>query len=209
MKPLTCRALLCVVAMSVSVVASAIAQTAPSPNIEVANVKFNTVRANTGSWYEAEIELQPRGPQPTDNRNFINRVKVTFSLGINSVKAPPGSRIPDTFYRASAEAVAIETSGGKTVFRFYLPPEIVKRDQITGDQKFYLVEVFVDGKALPLSKDNVSNTMNSAALVEGFRNKVSSDAGMNDGIMVPQYLTPFANTGSPPPPSYIRLEPNR
>jgi hypothetical protein len=193
--------------MALSAVAPAAAQTAVTPVIDVMNVKFNGVRANTGSWYEAEIELQPRGPQPTDNRNFINRVKVTFSLGIFSVKAPPSSRVPDTFYRASAEAVAIETSGGKTVFRFYLPPEIVKRDQISGDQKFYMVEVFVDGKALPLSKGNVSSTMNSAVLVDGFRNKVSSDAGANDGIMLPQYLTPFATTGSPPAPSYIRLEP--
>ena len=185
------------------------AQPAAAPVIDVANVKFNNVRANTGSWYEAEVEIQPKGPQPTDNRNFINRVKVTFSLGIFSVKAPQGSKVPDTFYRASAEAIAIEATGGKTVFRFYLPPEIVKRDQISGDQKFYMVELFLDGQALPLTKSNVSNSMNSAVLVDGFRNKVSSDAGANDGIMLPQYLTPFANTGSPPAPSFIRIEPNR
>ena len=172
-------------------------------------VRFNTVRAGSSAWYEAEIEVQPKGPQPTDNRNFINRVKVTFNLGIFSVKAPQAAKIPDTYYRASAEAVAVEATGGKTVFRFYLPPEIVKRDQITGDQKFYLVELFVDGKALPLAKGNVSSTMNSSTLVEGFRNKASSESGANDGILLPQYLTPFAFSGSPPAPSYLLNESTR
>lgn len=207
MKPLTCRALLCVVAVALSAVAPAIGQTATPPVIEVANVKFNSPRGSSGAWYEAEIELQPKGGSAVENRNFINRVKVTFSLGITSVKAPSGAVVPDTFYRASAEAVAIEASGGKTVFRFYLPPEIVKRDQITGDQKFWLVEVFVDGKALPLTKKNTDITR--AEVVESFRSKVSSESGANDGIMLPQYLTPFANAGSPPPPSFIRNEPTR
>jgi hypothetical protein len=209
MKPLTCRVLLCACALLFSGVAPASAQTATPSPIEVNTVRFNTVRAGSSGWYEAEIEIQPKGPQPTDNRNFINRVKVTFSLGIFSVKAAQAVKVPDTYYRVSAEAVAIETSGGKTVFRFYLPPEIVKRDQITGDQKFYLVELFVDGKALPLTKSSVSSSMNSSVLVEGFRNKVSSDAGANDGIMLPQYLTPFAFGGSPPAPSFIRNEPTR
>ncbi len=209
MKPLTCRVLLCACALLFSVVAPASAQTAAPAPIEVNTVRFNTVRSGSSSWYEAEIEVQPKGPQPVDNRNFINRVKVTLNLGIFSVKAPQSAKVPDTFYRASAEAVAVEATGGKTVFRFYLPPEIVKRDQITGDQRFYLVELFVDGKALPLTKSNVSSTMNSSALVEGFRNKASSEAGANDGILLPQYLTPFAYVGSPPAPSFIRNEPVR
>jgi hypothetical protein len=127
-----------------------------------------------------------------------------------SVLAPDGAKVPDTYYRASAEAVAVEATGSRTIFRFYLPPEIVKRDQITGDLKFYLVEVFVNGKALPLGKNCVPvSTLSSATVVESFRGKVSAEAGANDGILLPQYLTPFANGGSPPAPSFIRLEPSR
>jgi hypothetical protein len=173
----------------------------------VATVRFNTLRADAGTWHVTEIELQPRGGEGVKNRNFIDRVKVTLNLGVFSVKAPAGAKVPDTYYRASAEAVAVEATGSRTVFRFYLPPEIVKRDQITGDHKFYLVEVFVDGKALPLDKESVSlTTLSKPEYVESFRGKVGGEAGAHDGILLPQYLTPFANAGSPPAPSFIRLE---
>lgn len=213
MKPLTCRALLCVGVAAFAALASSFAQTAPAvtpPPIEVTGVKFNPIRAGSGAWYETEVEIQARPGAGADNKQFINRVKVTLNLGIISVKAPAGAKTPDTFYRASAEAVAIEASGGKTMFRFYLPPEIVKRDQITGDQKFYLIELFVDGKALPLTKYHYpAASFTKPEYVESFRSKVSGEAGANDGIMLPQYLTPFAFTGSPPAPSFIRVESTR
>jgi hypothetical protein len=212
MNPLACRALVRVVAIALASLVSAVAQTvAPAPTaplpIEVATVRFNSVRADAGTWFVTEVELQPRGGEGVKNRNFINRVKVTLNLGVFSVMAPAGSKVPDTYYRASAEAVAVEATGSRSVYRFYLPPEIVKRDQITGDLKFYLVEVFVDGKALPLGKNNFHlPTLSRPEILESFRSKVSGSSGVNDGILLPQYLTPFANAGSPPPPSFIRLE---
>ena len=210
MKLPACRALVSLVVMAFSAVVPAFAQSSPPPLVEVSNVRFNSVRADTGTWFVTEVELQPRGGAGADNRMFINRVKVTLNLGVFSVKAPAGAKVPDTYYRASAEAVAVETSGGRPMFRFYLPPEIVKRDQITGDLRFYLVELFVDGKALPLTKYHVSSaTLSKPEIVESFRGKVSSESGVNDGILLPQYLTPFANVGSPPAPSFIRLETTR
>jgi len=197
--------------VALSAIAPVFAQTPATPPaaVEVMSVKFNSVRAGAGTWYEAEIEVQPR-PVGAENRQFLNRVKVTLNLGVFSVKAPSGAKIPDTYYRASAEAVALETSGGRSVFRFYLPPEIVKRDQITGDTKFYLVELFVDGKPLPLGRNHFPTaTFAKPEIVESFRGKVAGEAGANDGILLPQYLTPFANGGSPPPPSFIRIETTR
>lgn len=210
MKPLT-RALLFTGVLAVSVMFPVAAQTTPPPAaVEVRDVKFNTVRVGSGTWYEAEVQVQPRPGSGEGNRQFVDRVKVTFNLGIFSVKSPSGAKIPDTYYRASAEAVAIEATGGRTSFRFYLPPEIVKRDQITGDQKFYLVELFVDGKALPLGRNHFSTSaFAKPEYVESFRSKVASEAGVNDGVMLPQYLTPFANAGSPPAPSFIRIESTR
>jgi len=192
--------------MALAAIPPVFAQTAPAAAIEVANVKFNSVRSESGTWYVTEIEVQGRPAAAADNRNFINRVKVTLNLGVFSTKAPQGAKIPDTYYRASAEAVAVEANG-KTVFRFYLPPEVVKRDQITGDLKFYLIELFVDGKALPLTRNHFpASAFSKPEIVESFRSKVSAEAGANDGILLPQYLTPFANAGSPPPPSFIRIE---
>lgn len=214
MKPLACLALLAV--MAVSVVAPAVAQTTPAASaegpapIEVLDVKFNSVRINSGTWYETEVQLQPRGGVGADNRQFINRVKVTLNLGTFSVKAKPGVKVPDTYYKATSEAVAVEANGTKSLFRFYLPPEIVKRDQLTGDQRFYVVEIAVDGKQLPLTRKNISAVaLPTPEIMESFRAKVSSESGVNDGVLLPQYLTPFAFDGSRPAPSYIRLETTR
>lgn len=204
MKPLTCRALFTMVVMAVSAVSNSFAQPAPPPvsaAVEVSTVKFRTVN---GGWYEVEVELQGKAAAAS-NRNYINRVKVALNLGIFSVKAAQGAKIPDTYYRASAEAVAIESSG-KTAFRFYLPPEIVKRDQISGQQRFYLVEVSVEGKAVPLGKNDYGNAFMSADVVESFRSKVASESTANDGILVPQHLTPFAFGGQPAAPTVIRVE---
>ncbi|MFA6960354.1 MAG: hypothetical protein WC205_06370 [Opitutaceae bacterium] len=204
MKPLNCRAIVLTFAVFALAVSSVFAQTpasAPAP-VEISTVKFRPV---SGGWFEAEVEVQAKpGPVPTANRNFVNRVKVTLNLGIFSVKAPQGATVPDTYYRASAEAVGIETTG-RTSFRFYLPPEIVKRDQVSGPQRFYLVELSVGGQALPLTKDSVPSSFTSAAFVEGFRSKVSGEASANDGILLPQYLTPFANGGTNTP-TFIRVE---
>jgi hypothetical protein len=152
------------------------------------------------------VQAKP-GPAATANRNFVNRVKVTLNLGIFSVKAPQGAAIPDTYYRASAEAVAVETTG-RTSFRFYLPPEIVKRDQISGPQRFYLVELSVGGQAVPLSKGDFPSNFTTPAIVESFRGKVAAEATANEGILLPQYLTPFGSGGNNTP-SFIRTEGTR
>jgi hypothetical protein len=211
MKPLACITLLGVIASLV--IAPAIAQPVPAATaapIEVLDVKFNSVRINSGTWYETEVQVQPRGGVGADNRQFVNRVKVTLSLGVFSVKAPAGAKIPDTYYRATAEAVAVEASGGRTLFRFYLPPEIVKRDQITGDLRYYLVELFVDGKPVPLGKNQFPvSTLSKPEYVESFRAKVSSESGVNDGVLLPQYHTPFAFDNSRQAPSFIRIETTR
>ena len=207
MKSLTSRVLLYVVALSA--VAPAFSQTPPPPVIEVSSVKFNSVHVGGSSdvWYEVEIGIQGRPGSAANNKQFINRVKVTLNLGVFSVKAPVGVKIPDTYYRASAEAVAIEATGSKMAFRFYLPPEIVKRDQLTGDQKFYSVELSADGKTLPPTKTSVSfATLGTSQALDSFRAKISSDASVNDGILVPQYLTLFAFDTSRPGPSFIRSE---
>lgn len=208
MKPLIARSLLWMGLLTSVVVAPVSAQPAPQAPVEVLDVKFNPVRTNSGTWYETEVQVQPRGS--ADNRQFVNRVKVTLNLGVFSVKAPPGAKVPDTYYRSSAEAVAIEGSGSRVSYRFYLPPEIVKRDQITGDQRFYLVELSVNGQAVPLAKNQFpAATFNKPEVVESFRSKVASEAGSNDGVLLPQHLSPFAFDGSRPAPSCIRIENTR
>ena len=178
------------------------AQTAAPVEVEVSGVKFNPIRQpNSQSvWYESDIELTAK-PAP-ENGKFTGRVKVSLSLGIEA--AAPGGKKQINLYRSSCELVSLEA--GKWEVRFYLPPEIVKRDAIR-EAKFYFVELSVDGKPLPTTKSNVSlATLGSPAILENFRSKVASDAAANDGILLPQYLTPYIFDSSRPTPSFVRVE---
>ena len=203
MKPPIYRSLMLTGMFAVLAVLPSFAQTAAPAEVEVSGVKFNVIRqANSQSvWYESDIELTAK-PVP-ENLKFTGRVKVTLNLGIES--SAPGGKKSIGLYRASAELVALES--GKAEVRFYLPPEVVKRDAIRGDAKFYYVELSVDGKTLPPTKFNVSfTTLGNPQVLESFRSKIASDATANDGILVPQYFTPYAFDSTRPTPSFVRTE---
>jgi hypothetical protein len=203
MKPLIFRVLCCLVGASAfALPPQALAQTPPTAvaEVEVGAVKFNGIRQSNGpgTWFEAEVEVVPK-PGP----GFINRVKVTLNLGI---EAGLGSKKRTDFYRASAEAVALDAGGGRVFYRFYLPPEIVKRDGIKGDIKYYVIELSVAGKSVPVGKNNVSAFFTTSQLMDSFLSKVSSEAGVNDGILFPQHLTIFSDDNGKPTPTMLRLE---
>jgi hypothetical protein len=202
MNPLLCRSLLSWCAFAFASALPVFAETAAPAEVEVTAIKFNPIRqANSQSvWYEGAIELTAK-PTP-ENGKFTGRVKVALNVGI---EAPlPGGKKQINIYRASAELIALEA--GKSEVRFYLPPEIVKRDSIK-EAKYYFAEVGVGGKPIPPTKASVSfATLGSPAVLESFRAKVASDGASNDGIMLPQYLTPYMFDSSRPTPSFVRVE---
>lgn len=173
----------------------------PVPVI-VNNVRFNSV-SGTG-WYEMDIQLQT-APGQQGSQQLTGRLKVGVDLGIEA-RLAGGSKMID-FYHSSAQFVGLPMGGGTYDVRFYLPPEIVARDGIQGPAKYYCVELSVDGKTLPMTKNNVSfSTLNTPQILESFRAKVSSDGEANNGIFLPQYLTPFGSDFSRPTPSALRIE---
>ena len=102
--------------------------------VEVTTVKFTNVRAPTGSngtWLETDITLNVR-PVPGNPSQMVSRVRVSLLLGFE-LPAPTGGERRLEHYRADAECVALEP--GRANVRFYLPPELVKRDQLHGDPK--------------------------------------------------------------------------
>ena len=202
MNPLINRAIVWAAMTAAAVMPTVFAQTPPPAEVEVASVKFNNVRqSNDAGWTETVIELTAK-PSPKNGR-FTGRVKVSLNLGVEA--SPLGGQKQVKFYKASAELVTLET--GKSEVRFYLPPEITKRDMLRGDAKFYFVELSIDGKTLDTTKTNVSfATLGNKQALESFRAKIASDASVNDGILVPQYLTLFASDPSRPSPTFIRSE---
>ncbi len=169
--------------------------------VEVTAVRFNTTSATPGGagglWLEADVEVNVKPGVAKDDR-FLNRVQVTLTIGI---EVTSGTKHTD-YYHATAEAVALEV--GRSDFRFYLPPEIVKRDSLPGEAKYYAVQLAVEGKPLPLGKSNHSSTIPKPESF--FASKEVASASANDGVFLPQFLTPFANDESRPAPTFVRPE---
>jgi hypothetical protein len=183
------------------------AQTAPAAaevvEVEVSGVKFDNARFGRDSWTEATVDLAVRPGGRASSGRFVDRVRVTLSLGAEASGEKGEKRT--VFFRASAEAITLE--GGRAFFRFYLPPEVVKRDKLRPE--YHVVELEVGGKQLPPVKANVSSNITSADMLKNFLAKVSSDGGANDGVLMPQHLTPFAYDEQRPAPTVLRREPQR
>src|SRR5690606_27225799 len=104
------------------------AATAPTParaQLEVTAVRFGfaTPPESTARWLEIAIDVRV---QP-ESGNFVDRPRVMLALATKSGGGSGGERVAKlNFYRANATAVALERGAAR--FRFYLPPEIVRRD---------------------------------------------------------------------------------
>ena len=189
-----------ILAASVLCVAVAAAQ-----EVEVSTVRFMPLRAPTGSngtWLEADVQLNVK-PPPSAPRDIVSRVRVALLIGFELPARAGGERRIE-HYRAEAECVALEA--GRADVRFYLPPELVKRDQLTGDPKYWGVELAVAGRALPAGRSAYATALASAEQRKNFQSRGGAAAAANDGLLQPQYLTPFVNEYPRATPTFVRRE---
>ena len=193
------RALACALALP-----WAAAAPAPAPAVEVANLRTNQVRPGNGSpaWLETTLSLNVRpaggGPAPV-----VSAVRVAVLLAFE-LPGPAGAARRTHAYAAAVECVALEP--GRAEVRFYLPPEILKRDQIRGDPKFWGVELTAGGEALPAARTAYSANLGTPAARTEFQRRWAPAATANDGILQPQHLTPFALEYPRSTPSVVRRE---
>lgn len=179
--------------------------TRTADEVEVTSVKFSNLRAPTGSvgnWYEADVALEARPLASTSGR-MVSRVRVTLTLGFE-LPAPAGGERRIEYYRCEAECVALES--GRADVRFYLPPELVKRDQLHGDPKFWGVELTAGGRAVPAGRAAYSSSLPSGEARRNFQTRASTPVLANDGLMLPQFLTPFVNDYPRATPSFVRRD---
>ena len=174
--------------------------------VEVAAVKFANLRAPNGAggnWLEADIALNVR-PAPGSPGLMVARVRVALTLGFELPALAGGDRRIE-HYRAEAECVALEA--GRADVRFYLPPELVKRDQLHGDPKYWGVELASGGRPVPAGRAGYSPTLAASEQRKNFQARAATEAAANDGLLQPQYLTPFAGEYPRATPSFVRREP--
>lgn len=183
-----------------------VSQSAPAQEVEVISVKFANLRApsgGTGNWLEADIALNVR-PAAGSTGLMVSGVRVALTLGFEQ-PAPAGGERRIEHYRAEAECVALEP--GRADVRFYLPPELVKRDQLHGDPKFWGVELTAGGRPQPAGRVAYAPALAAADARKNFQARAISAAPANDGLLLPQYLTPFASEYPRATPSFVRREP--
>jgi hypothetical protein len=180
------------------------AQGAPAGLVEaeVSSVKFSAVKFGSDSWFEADVEVEAKPGGKLVAGQFVNRVRVTLSIGMEGADEKGAKTI--NFYRSSVEALALE--GGKANFRFYFPPEIVKRDKLRTPVTYYAAEVEVAGKVQAPGRASFSSVFTSPASLQNFISKAASDSVSNDGLLVPQFLSPFAADTQRRAPTFTRKE---
>lgn len=176
---------------------SALAQESGSAAVEVRNMNFNFINAGQrGNWHETEIQLDVRRANNPEVSNlaFASNIQVTLYLCFQVGRGDDARLV---YYTSEVEVAAMERGTRQDRVRFYLPPEIVKRDRIARADPFaFLVEIRADGNEVPLTREStrrVSSNLQSAEAVRNFLDRVGSEARINDGILQPIFYTPFWN----------------
>lgn len=159
--------------------------------IDIDNVKFNGLRDD---WVQMEIELSCGGnplPEARSSR-FVDDIKVTAYL---AYEIDASAREFD-FYSAEVEIVAMEQGDNANVY-FFMPGVVVKRDNLPDDPYFYIVEVAIGGRTLPLDDDGVgSRFRGNEAAINSLREKAISEGAKNRFILMPPYLAPVGGLGA-------------
>ncbi len=174
--------------------------------VDVSSVKFTNIHApggGAGTWLEADVALAVK-PAPGSPGLMVSRVRVALLVGCE-LPTIAGAERRTEYYRAEAECVALEA--GRTDVRFYLPPELVKRDQLHGDPKFWTVAITADSRTQTPDRGSASPALVNAEARKNFESRAASAAAANDGLLQPQFLTPFATEYPRATPSFVRHEP--
>ncbi len=159
---------------------------------EVQQVRFSTVQPAgvSRNWRQMAVQIQVHGPAETDviNTRFVDDVEVTVR---KSYDVSSGGTEKIRFYRASVVLPTLER--GRHTLHFFLPPEVVRRDRITGDPQAYEVLLRLGGNEQETGSNARSSLLARDSVRESFRERLEVEAEENDGILLPLHLTPFVN----------------
>ncbi|MDQ8185521.1 hypothetical protein [Pelagicoccus sp. SDUM812002] len=155
--------------------------------IGVVRVDFELVNQEGGRepWYEIAVvvSVEEGESDPDANPRFADDVTVSVAL---AAEVNRGRGRGYEFYANRMEYPALEV--GQHAVRFFLPPEIVKRDRVRGEPFAYEIEVF---SAEGLEFSLVSNNLDNPAALQSFHSQLAASKS-DSSVLLPQYQTPFA-----------------
>lgn len=180
-------------------------RTENADRIRINRVSFRAVTAPQAArreWFEADLELEAR-PAEGPSVRMTGRVRIVLELGFE-VPATGESRRFE-FYQAAVEAVGLEA--GPAHVRFYLPYEITKRDGLRGvPPKYWHASAAWRVEETPVFVELFAASLKDGGVRNRFAQKLAELAAANRGLLVPQYLTPFAFEYPDNTPSFVRFE---
>jgi hypothetical protein len=163
----------------------------------------NNVRPPFGDpapWFEAEVQVEARPGGRATSGEYLDKVRCTFYY---AYRATRGAESPILIYKTTVDAVSVE-GGISHNFRFYLPPAIVKRDKPGSEGDFYYAVLEVDDKPQTVAPQAASRSMPKDP--QNFIARANTDATKNEGVLLPQYSTPFELDPKRPMPAYVRRD---
>jgi len=183
--------------------------------VAVRDVKFMQVRigAQEHPWNRMQVELQANATlDPKAIKRWVDKVKVT----VTQIYKTDSAKFEDwNYYRSSATVLTLELGKPRSVL-FYLPGDIVKRDNLRKEPDYYFVQVDVGGTESPLfdAKGALLTEQSRAVHREIAKKDVfdkakdAADRGVitTPGILRPQYLLIFPDIvpAVPASPEFIR-----
>ena len=168
-------------------------------SVTVRRVDFDRVDASIGKgdWLECAIELEVRRDASDANRlrpDYVDDLSVELMLGFES-----SARGQDSFEFYHSEAAPVSLKEGRHVVRFYLPPEVVERDRIGSEAHSFLIRLHRSGS---LAGEFVSRQLERVQVKTSFLRRFESESSRNDGILLPQFKTPFRSAYGRDTPSF-------
>lgn len=187
---------------------------AKSP-VSVRDVKFMQTRigGQEHPWNRMQVELQATSPvDPKSTKRWVDKVKVT----VTQIYKTESSKFEDwNYYRSVATVLTLEIGKPRSVL-FYLPGDIVKRDNLRKEPDYYYVQLDVGGTEQPLfdakgtlSADQIRAVHREISKKDVFdKAKDAADRGVinTPGMLRAQYLliSPDQIPAVPPSPEFIR-----
>lgn len=124
------------------------------------------------------------------NKAWVDKIKVTVTVAYEtssgSAKKAGQAGPVLAFYRSAATIMTMERGTNGSIY-FYLPGEIIKRDNLKREPYAYLVELDVDGTAVPLDPKMFSKNLKTPQDVAGFKEMADRGALDTAGVLRPQY----------------------
>ncbi|MDQ8180037.1 hypothetical protein [Pelagicoccus sp. SDUM812005] len=165
----------------------AVAARSQAAELEILRVDFDLVEQEGARdpWYEIAVAVSVEEGDRGNGANprFADEVAVSLAL---ATEVNRGGGRSFEFYAARVEYPTLEV--GQHVVRFYLPPEIVKRDRVRGEPFGYEIEIL---SPAGLEDSLVSPNLERPEALQSFRSEAASRSEESREMRL-QFETPFA-----------------